>query len=395
MIKNVYLAHGARTPFGAFMGTFTDAPTAQLGATAIEAAMARAKVQPNDVDEVILGNVLGAGLGQNVARQAALGARLPVSCGATTINKMCGSAMRAIRMAAQAIQCGDAGLVVAGGAENMTLAPYLLPKARMGHRMGDGEVIDSMLHDGLIDAYQGVPMGACAELCAKKYGFTRKEQDDFAIESYRRVIAAQSAGHFKDEIVPVPIQTNKRLVVVHHDEEPGKFNEEKLRFLKPAFDKNEGTITAGNASSISDGAAALVVVGEEKAKALGVPVAARILGYAGVAVEPEWFTIAPIQAIRRLCVRLSLRLADVDLFEINEAFSVVVLAAMKELDLSHQKVNVLGGAIALGHPIGASGARIVLSLMNALHLRKGRIGIATACIGGGEAGAIALERCEL
>ncbi len=394
MTKNVYLAPGSRTPFGAFMGAFTESPATGLGAAAIRAAISRAKVQPKDVDEVILGNVLSAGSGQNVARQAALGAGLPNSCGATTINKMCGSAMRAIRMAAQAIQCGDADLILAGGTENMTRAPYLLPKGRGGYRMGNGEVLDSLLHDGLVDAYQKLHMGQCAELCARKYEITRQDQDAYAIESYRRTLAAQSEGVFKEELTAVHVGAGKRAVVVEQDEEPAKFNEEKLLALSPAFDKKEGTITAGNASSISDGAAAIVVVGEDKARTLGIPRAAKILGYASVAVEPEWFTIAPIQAIRRLCMKLSLRTTDVDVFEINEAFSVVVLAAMKELHLSHEKVNVLGGAIALGHPIGASGARITLSLMNALKLRKGRIGIATACIGGGEAGAIAIERFE-
>jgi len=392
MLKNVFLSGGSRTPIGMFNGAFAEVPAAQLGARVIKAALERSEVKPGDVDEVLLGNVIGAGLGQNIARQAAIGAGLPVSCGATTINKVCGSSMRAIILAAQAIQCGDADLVVSGGTESMTGAPYLLPRARNGYRMGHGQLIDSMIHDGLWDVYNDVHMGMCGDQCAVEFGIGREEQDAYAIESFRRVIAAQEAGHFSGSIVPVEVKARKETVVVDRDEEPTKFNEAKLRSLKPAFGR-EGSVTAGNASGISDGAAATVVVGEEKAGALGVPCQARILGHANVALEPNRFTVAPIHAIRKLCDRLSFKTSEVDLFEINEAFSVVTLLAMRELQIPHEKVNVLGGAVAIGHPIGATGARIVVTLANALRLRHKKLGIACLCIGGGEASAIAIERC--
>lgn len=392
MIRNVYLAGASYTPMGAFLGAYSDFPAVRLGSVAIRKALERAGVKPGDVDEVIFGNVISAGLGQNVARQAALGAGLPPSCGAFTVNKMCGSGMKAIMLAAQAIQCGDAELIVAGGTENMTMAPYLLPRGRSGYRLGHGELIDAMLRDGLTDAYSNRHMGDCAEMCARKFGFTREQQDDYAIESFQRVLAAQKAGHLKNIIAPVEVQTRKGPVVVEADEEPAKFDESKFRTLRPVFDP-QGTITAGNASAISDGAAAAVVVSDIRARELGVPVSARLLGYATASQEPEWFTTAPIAALRKLSEKLSLSLADVDLFEINEAFAPVVLVTMKELKLPRDKVNVFGGAIAMGHPIGASGARIVASLINALTVRGGRLGVACACIGGGEATALALERC--
>ena len=393
MLKNVYLAGGARTPLGVFNGALADVSAAELGSVVIKTSLERANVDRNNVDEVLFGNVLGAGLGQNIARQAAIGAGLPVSCGATTINKVCGSSLRAIILAAQAIQCGDADLIVAGGTESMTGAPYLLPKARRGFRMGHGQVIDSMIQDGLWDVYNNVHMGTCGDRCAEKYGITREEQDAYAVESFRRVLAAQEAGDFDGVIVPVQVRTRAGTTVVDRDEEPGKFVEQKLRKLRPAFGP-EGTVTAGNASGLSDGAAAAVVVGEERAKALGIKCNARILGHANAAMEPEWFTIAPIHAIGKLCDQLSIKVGDVDLFEINEAFSVVAMVAMKELDLPHDKVNVSGGAVAMGHPLGATGARIVVALMNALRLRKQKLGIACLCIGGGEASAIAIERCD-
>lgn len=393
MLKNVYLAGASRTPIGMFNGAYAEIPAPKLGSIAIKAALDRAKVDPKQVDEVYFGNVISAGLGQNVARQAARGAGLPDSCGAVTVNKVCGSGMRAIIIASQAIQCGDAELIVAGGCENMTRAPYLLLKARGGYRLGNGEIVDAMLRDGLVDAYSGTHMGIIGEACAKAAGIGRREQDDFAVASFKRLLAAQAAGVFKNSMTPVELPGKPgQTTVLDHDEEPAKFNEEKLRALKPAFDP-AGTITAGNASKISDGAAALVVVGEERAKALGVARQARILGHANAALAPDQFPVAPIHAIRKLCDRLSLSLSQVDLFEINEAFSCVTLGVMKELKLPHEKVDVLGGAAAMGHPIGASGARIVVTLMDALRSRGGKIGIACACIGGGEASAVAIEMC--
>jgi acetyl-CoA C-acetyltransferase len=393
MLKKVYLAGGSRTPLGMLSGALAEVSAPKLGSIAISAALKRAGVGVGDVDEVFFGNVIGAGIGQNVARQAAIGAGLPVSCGATTINKVCGSSMRAIIHAARAIQCEDASLVVAGGTENMTRAPYLLPKARQGYRLGHGELLDAMIQDGLWDVYNNLHMGMCGDTCANEYHITREEQDDFAAESFRRVLAAQEAGNFDAVIVPVEVATRNGTVVVDRDEEPTRYNEEKLRKLKPAFGSG-GTVTAGNASGISDGAAAAVVVGEEKLKALGIKPSARILGHTNVAMEPTQFTIAPIYAIKKLCDQLSIKIDDVDVFEINEAFSVVTLVAMKKLNLPHEKVNVSGGAVAMGHPIGATGARIVVTLMNALRLRKQKLGIACLCIGGGEASALAVERCD-
>ncbi len=393
MLKDVYLAGGSRTPMGMFHGAFADVSAAKLGSAVIEAALVRGRVKVGDVDEVIFGNVIGAGLGQNIARQAALGAGLPVSCGATTVNKVCGSSLRAIILSAQAVQCGDADLVVAGGTESMTGAPYLLPKVRRGLRMGDGKVVDSMVHDGLWDAYNNVHMGTCGDRCAGEFGFTREDQDAFSVESFRRALGAQEAGHFENVVVPVEVIGRKGTTIVDRDEEPARFVEEKLRKLKPAFDP-AGTVTAGNASGISDGAAAAVVVEKERARSLGISPDARILGHANVAMEPDRFTVAPVHAIKKLCDRLSIKTADVDLFEINEAFAVVTMVAMKELSLPHEKVNVFGGAVALGHPLGATGARIVVTLMNALKIRGKKLGIACLCIGGGEASAIAIERCD-
>lgn len=393
MIQNVVIAGAARTPMGGFLGALADVPAPQLGATAITAALDRARVDPKAVQEVFMGNVLSAGNGQSVARQCMIHAGIPPACGAVTVNKMCGSGLQTIKFAAQGIQCGDVDLVVAGGTESMTRAPYLLPRARAGLRLGHGEVLDALLTDGLLDAYGGKHMGQCAEMCVKKYGFTRDEQDAFAIESFKRAIAAEAAGHFKHEIAPVTIAGRKGTVTVEKDEDIGKFNEAKLRQLRPAFEK-EGTITAGNASSISDGAAAVVVMSEAKARSLGVKPIARVLGYATAGLEPEWFSIAPSLAIRKLSDRIGLPLAKVDLFEINEAFAAVALAALKDLELSADRVNVHGGAVALGHPIGASGTRIVVTLLNALRIRGKKLGIACACIGGGEASAIAFERIE-
>jgi acetyl-CoA C-acetyltransferase len=393
MIKDVYLTGGVRTAIGSFCGAFENMPAPALGSLVLKAALARARVQPNDVDEVIFGNVVGAGLGQNVARQVAIGAGLAPSIGATTVNKVCGSGLKSVMLAAQAIQCGDASLVVAGGTENMSRAPYLLEKARGGYRMGNGELVDSMIKDGLWDVYNSVHMGTCGDRCAEKFGFTREQQDDYAATSFQRAIKAASEKHFADEIESVPVKAGRETIVVAEDETPKKFNEEKLRKLRPAFGER-GTITAGNASSINDGAAALVVASAEKVKSLGLKPQAKILGYATFSREPEWFTIAPIGAIAKLLKSLSLEVRNVDLFEINEAFAVVPMAAMKELNIPHNKVNVHGGAVALGHPIGASGARTLVTLLNAMKQRGARIGVDSLCIGGGEAVAMAVELCD-
>ncbi len=391
MVKDVFLVGGVRTPIGRFCEAFAEAPAPALGSAAVRAALERAGVSPDQVDEVIFGNVLGAGLGQNVARQVSIGAGLSPSVGATTVNKVCGSGLKSVMLAAQAIRCEDASVVVAGGTENMSRAPYLLEKARGGYRLGDGALIDSMVRDGLWDVYNGLHMGLCGDRCAEKYTFSREEQDDFAVESYKRALAAAENGIFAEEIVPVEAPAGRDTVRVTEDEEPGRFNEEKLRQLGPAFGK-EGTVTAGNASSINDGAAAIVALSEEKVKALGVKPQAKILGYATACREPEWFTLAPIPAISRLMDRLSLGVEGVDLFEINEAFSVVPMAAMKDLGIPHEKVNVHGGAVALGHPIGASGARTLVTLLHAMKCRGAKVGIDAICIGGGEAVAVAVER---
>ena len=391
MKSEIWLAGGTRTPIGGFSGTLAEVPAPALGSIAIKEAMRRAGVTAEQVDEVIIGNVVGAGLGQNVARQAAIGAGLPPSVGATTVNKVCGSGMKAVMLAAQAIQCGDARTIVAGGTENMSGAPYLLAKARTGYRLGNGELIDAVIRDGLWDVYNNLHMGTCGDRCAGKENFTRQEQDDFAVASYKRAIAAQKDSTFAAEIVEVEIKGRKGSTFVKEDEEPTRFNEEKLRALQPAFDPS-GSVTAGNASSINDGAAAIVVISPEQAKSLGVKPQARILGYASFAREPEWFTLAPICAIEKLLQKLNLTVADVDLFEVNEAFSVVTMAAMKELHIPHEKMNVNGGAVALGHPIGASGTRILVTLLNAMQKRQAKIGIASLCIGGGEAVAMAVER---
>ena len=393
MIKDVYLTGGVRTAIGSFCGAFENTPAAVLGSTVVKAALARARLQPDDVDEVIFGNVVSAGLGQNVARQAAIGAGLAASTGATTVNKVCGSSLKAVMLSAQAIQCGDAALVVAGGMENMSRAPYLLEKARAGYRLGNGELVDSMIKDGLWDVYNNMHMGTCGDRCAEKFGFTRAQQDDYAVMSFKRAIKAAGEKRFADEIEPVQVKAGRETVAVAEDEAPKKFNEEKLRKLRPAFGEG-GTITAGNASSLNDGAAALVVASAEKVKRLGLKPQAKILGYATFSREPEWFTLAPIGAIEKLLKQLSLQVRDIDLFEINEAFAVVPMAAMKELGIPHDKVNVHGGAVALGHPIGASGARTLVTLLNAMKQHGARIGLDALCIGGGEAVAMAVELCE-
>jgi acetyl-CoA C-acetyltransferase len=401
----VVIVGARRTPVGAFQGALSSLTSPQLGAVAIKAALqdagaahagaahagaAQAGAASAQVDEVILGCVLSAGLGQAPARQAALAAGLPSSTPCTTLNKMCGSAMRAVMSGADQILAGTARVVVAGGIESMTNAPYLLPKARAGYRMGNQEVIDHMFFDGLQSPWDGKLMGCFADDTAEKYGFTRQMQDEFAAESVRRSLAAINGGQFTAEIAPVTARTRKGEVLVDRDETPFTLDVTKIPSLKPAF-KKDGTVTAASSSGISDGAAALVLARESFAKANGMKPIARILGYTSFAREPEWFTLAPVGAIKKLLAQLSWHPNDVDLWEVNEAFAVVAMAAMKDLELDHAKLNVNGGACALGHPIGATGARILTTLLYALRARGKSRGIASLCIGGGEATAVAVE----
>jgi acetyl-CoA C-acetyltransferase len=393
MVNGVYLTGAVRTPIGSFCGAFENTSAPVLGSVAAKSAIARSGVPADQIDEVIFGNVVSAGLGQNVARQVAIGSGLSPSVGATTVNKVCGSGLKTVMLAAQSIKCGDSSAIVAGGTENMSRAPYLLEKARSGYRMGNGELTDAMIKDGLWDVYNNVHMGICGDRCAEKYHLSRQQQDDFAVASFKRAVEATSKGAFAKEIEPVQVKAGKEVVTVAEDESPKKFNEEKLRKLRPAFGE-KGTITAGNASSINDGAAAIVVLSPEKVKALGLKPDAKILGYATFSREPEWFTLAPIGAISKLLKMLSLKVSDVDLFEINEAFAAVPMAAMQELGIPHEKVNVNGGAVALGHPIGASGTRTLVTLINAMKSRGAKLGIDALCIGGGEAVAMAVQLCD-
>ena len=390
-MKHIYITGSKRTAIGGFMGGFAEVSAPELGSAVAVASIAQAGIIGDDVDEVIFGNVLSAGLGQNVARQVAIGAGLNTSVGATAINKVCGSGLKSVMLAAQAIQCGDAGLVLAGGTENMSRAPYLLEKARTGYRLGTGELVDSMIRDGLWDVYNDLHMGTCGDRCAERYDFSRKDQDDFAITSYKRALRADSEGRFRSELVPIEAPSGKTMTTIDRDEEPLRFDEDKLRQLRPAFSK-DGTVTPGNASSINDGAASVIVLSDEKAEDCGIAPEAEILGYATHAQEPEWFTLAPIGAISNLLSKLSLTVSDIDLFEINEAFSGVPMAAAHDLDIPAEKLNVNGGAVALGHPIGASGTRILVTLIHALKHADKRIGIASLCIGGGEAVALAVRR---
>ncbi|UTW45086.1 acetyl-CoA C-acyltransferase [bacterium SCSIO 12696] len=381
----------ARTPMGGFQGDFSAVSATELGATAIRAALERSGLQPDQVDEVLMGCVLPAGLGQAPARQAAMAAGLPKQVPCSTVNKVCGSGMKTVMMAASELQSGNAEVIVAGGMESMTNAPYMLPKARGGQRLGHGELLDHMFYDGLQDAYAGGLMGAFGESCADKYQFTRQQQDDYAIESLRRANAAIEAGHFNNEIAPVTVKTRKGDRVVDTDEQPGKARPDKIPALKPAF-KKDGTITPANASSISDGAAALVLIRQSEALERGLKPIAAIRGSSQYAQEPEWFTTAPVGAMQKLLSNLDWSVDDVDLFEVNEAFAVVSMAAMQELNIPHHKVNIHGGATALGHPLGASGARIIVTLLGALQTHGKSKGVASLCIGGGEATAIAIER---
>ena len=379
-----------RTPVGAFQGVFAAVTAPQLGSVAIKAAVADSGIAPGEVDEVIMGCVLTAGLGQAPARQAALGAGIPAGVPSTTVNKMCGSAMRAIMQAGDQILAGSARVIVAGGLESMTNAPYLLPKARAGYRMGPQEVLDHMFTDGLQSPWDGQLMGCFAEATSSKYDFSRQAQDEFARESTRRAQAAISSGAFAGEIAPVTAKNRKGESVIDTDETPGTIDVSKIPTLKPAFRK-DGSVTAASSASISDGAAAVVLARESLARERGLTPIARVIGYASFAREPEWFTLAPVGAIQKLLQQIDWRAEDADLYEINEAFAVVTMAAMRDLSLEHDKVNVNGGACSLGHPIGATGARLLTTLLHALKNRGKKRGIASLCIGGGEATAMAVE----
>ena len=390
MSTNVMIVSAQRTPIGAFQGVLTPVTAPQLGSAACKAALTAAGVAGNEVEEVIMGCVLPAGLGQAPARQAALGAGVPVSTPATTVNKMCGSGMKAIMMAADQIRSGDVNIALAGGLESMSNAPYLLLKARSGYRMGNSELLDHMFYDGLQSAWDGKLMGCFADATAARYSFTRELQDAFAAESVRRALAAVANDAFADEITPVTVKSRKGEVIVSKDETPFTCDVAKISQLKAAFTK-DGTVTAASSSSISDGAAAVVLMSEATAKARGARPLARVLAYASHALEPEWFTLAPAGAIKKTLAKVGWKVGDVDLYEINEAFAAVAMAAMKDIGIDHARVNVNGGACALGHPVGATGARIVATLLHALKRRGLKRGIAALCIGGGEATAIAVE----
>jgi acetyl-CoA C-acetyltransferase len=386
----VVILSARRTPIGAFQGALAPVTAPQLGSAAAAAAIQAAGIGAADVQEVLLGCVLPAGLGQAPARQAAIGAGIPLATPATTINKMCGSGLKAVMMGADQIRAGNADIVLAGGLESMTNAPYLLPKARGGYRMGHGEILDHMFYDGLQSPFDGKLMGCFADATASKYGFSRKDQDAFAAESVRRALRAMDSGEFDAEVAPLTVKSRKGETVIARDETPGTCDISRIPALKPAFGK-DGTVTAASASSISDGAAALVIASAQAATARGLRPVARILAQASHAQEPEWFTTAPVGAIRKVLDRLGWKPHDADLYEINEAFAAVTMAAMRDIDIDHARVNVNGGACALGHPVGATGARILTTLLHALQRRGGRRGIASLCIGGGEAVAVAVE----
>lgn len=390
--RDVVLASAVRTPIGTFQGALAPMSAPELGATAVAEAAKRAGAAPDQIERVILGNVLPAAIGQAPARQAALKAGLPPSTGAIAVNKVCGSGLQAVMYARRDIAIGDVEVVVAGGMESMTNAPYALPQARSGYRMGNGKIIDTMIFDGLWDPYDDMHMGNCGDMVAEKYGFSREDQDAFARRSYERALAAQEEGRFEEEIVPVPVPQRKGdPLMVEEDEDPKRVKLDRMGSLKPAFGK-EGTVTAANASSINDGAAALVVCSEEAAKRNGYTVLARIVEDASAAVEPKWFTLAPVHALARLYEKTKTQASDWDLYEINEAFAGVTMAAMKDHKLDPEAVNVNGGAISLGHPIGCSGARVLVTLLHEMQKRDARKGLATLCIGGGMGVAMCLER---
>lgn len=391
-MKEALIIGAARTAVGSFLGTLSGIPAPKLGAAAIAEAVSRSGIRKEEVEQVIMGNVLSAGIGQAPARQAGIHAGIPVSAGALTINKMCGSGLKSVMLAAQSVATGEFDVVVAGGMESMSQAPYLLQKGRTGYRLGNDLLLDHMIVDGLQDAYQDIHMGRCAEMLNREHRISREEQDEYAATSYRRALSAISGGTFEQEIVGVEIPQRKGPPqVFREDEEPGRGNVDKLPSLKPVFEK-DGSVTAGNASTINDGAAAVVVMSGDAAAAKKVRPIARILGFTTASVEPVWFTVAPIDAIRNLLKKTGIGKDQVGLFEINEAFSSVAIAAIRALELDPDRVNVHGGAVALGHPIGASGARILTTLLYALADRKERYGVASLCIGGGEAVAMLVER---
>jgi len=391
-LQETVIISTARTPVGSFGGALAPVPAPKLGSVAIEEAVKRAGLENDQIEEAIMGNVLPAGVGQAPARQAALGAGLPTSVECMTINKVCGSGLKAVMLADQAIKLGDASVIVAGGMESMSNAPYLVPKARWGHRMGNGELVDSMIKDGLWDVYNNFHMGNAAELCAREMKISREEQDELAALSYRRALDAMDNGRFEKEIVPVSVPQRKgEPILVKEDEEPRKVNFEKMSKLRPAFQK-DGTVTAANSSKINDGAAAAVVTSAERARELGLKPLVRIVAQASFAQAPEWFTTAPAYAIQKVLKKAKMNLDDIDLFEINEAFAVVLLATLKLLKIDLEKVNVNGGAVAMGHPIGASGARLLTTLLHAMEQKDAKTGLVTLCIGGGEAAAVIVER---
>ena len=391
-MKNVIIAAAKRTPIGSFQGSISTVSGPDLGSKVIGGILDETLLDPLSVDEVIMGNVLAAGLGQAPSRQAALRSGLPNTVECTTINKMCGSGLKSVMLATQAIQVSDADIIIAGGFENMSQAPYLLSKGRDGYRLGHGELIDSMITDGLWDVYNDTHMGNCAEICARDRHYTKEDQNDFAKESYARALDAQKTGAFNDEIIAVDVMDRKRnTVTINIDEEPGRANFDKMDKLRSAFEK-DGTVTAGNASKINDGAAGVLLISETKATELGFTPLVRIISQASAAQEPEWFTTAPIKAISKVLEKVGMEVADIDLWEINEAFAPVVMAVMDDFNLDHSKVNVNGGAIAIGHPIGASGARTLTTLIHALKSQDFTTGLVTLCIGGGEASAMIVER---
>ena len=393
MSKPIAVLSAARTPIGSMLGALTSVTAPSLGAAAISSAVEKSGLDRSDIDEVLMGSVLSAGQGQAPARQAALKAGLPESILCSTINKVCGSAMKTIMLGGNALRSGQAKVVVAGGMESMSNAPYMLPQARQGYRFGQSTMLDHMQYDGLQDAYKQAAMGEFAELCASRYSFSREDQDKYALESLRRANVAISNGYFMDEITPVTVSSRAGEILVSTDEQPGKAKPDKIPLLKPAF-KKDGSVTAANASSISDGAAGIVLMMADEAEARALSPIALIHGYDESAQEPDWFTTAPIGAITKTLKRVGWKAEDVDLWELNEAFAVVPMAAMRELSIPHEKLNVHGGACALGHPIGASGARIVVTLIHAMKRRGDSKGIASLCIGGGEATAVALELVE-
>ena len=390
MDNEVVIVSFSRTPIGSFGGSLSSIPATKLGSMAIKGAINKINLSLAEIDQVIMGNVLSAGLGQAPARQAAIYAGIPNSVECLTINKMCGSGLKALMLAYDSIVSGESDVIIAGGMENMSLAPHILLNSRVGNKMGDSKLVDSMIHDGLWDVYNDKHMGSCGEMCAEKYGFSREEQDGYAIKSYSKSQRAIEEGIFHDEICPIEISSKKGDVIISIDEEPSRVNFDKLKKLRPVF-KKEGSITAGNASTLNDGAAACVLMSKSKADDLGLTSLAKIIKHISFAQDPEWFTTAPVQAIKQVCNKASINVADIDLFEINEAFSVVPMAAILDLEINPDKVNIYGGAVSLGHPIGASGARIMCTLLNSMKNKNSKLGLATLCIGGGEASAMIVE----